>query len=84
MRIPWIVLAVCWIGFLANVDNWSGLHWISALWFACFFALVPLAMLGTVRAVRLRERGLTVFGVVTTLVCLPGWGLAVLALASSL
>lgn len=68
---------MCWIGFFANVDDWAGLAWLMAIWLSCVL-WVPMAVVGSVRGGRARNRGQLAMGIITTIVCLPGLVMSVM------
>lgn len=73
VALPWMWLAVFWIGFLATADSWAGLTWLSVMWMICV-AVLPAGVLGSVWAGMLRERGMMWGGIVGSVLLIPGFG----------
>lgn len=81
--LPYLVLPVVWIGFLANADHWGGLGWLLAMWGSCL-VLLPLAVIGAIWAGRLGERASMWWGIVSATICLPGFLMGLILLPSFL
>ncbi|MFF2273408.1 hypothetical protein ACFVTX_14090 [Agromyces sp. NPDC058136] len=81
--LPYLVHPVGWLGFLANVDNWGGLSWLLGMWGSCL-VLLPLAVIGAIWAVRLGERASMRWGIVSAVICLPGFLIGLTLLPSFL
>jgi hypothetical protein len=79
--VPYLVLAVGWIGFFATVESMASLGWLAAMWCACL-VLLPLAVTGAVWAGLAREWGTMTWGVIAGVLCLPGFVIGVSLLPS--
>jgi len=79
--LPYLVLAVMWIGFLSTLDDPAGMGWIAIMWCSCL-VLLPLAVVGAVWARSGGDRGTMWGGIIAAVICLPGFVMGLFALPS--